>query len=180
MWAVQFCPPAPLKKQGLVSYRHESFFCFYPLLAPSLSLNLSRAWTDVPTCSFLYRASHKAGVWPLSIHGACRAVAHAQIDVSALATLEGHFLLSLQCVVGRSALRSPFLFPPRKAVQNILPTRGVQCALSGSFQGAGRGAGMLPEVSGNFWYLPDGNLGTNPVERETATWGGWRSGGFSA
>lgn len=37
MWAVQFCPPAPLGNTGLASSGHKSFFCFFILPLPTLS-----------------------------------------------------------------------------------------------------------------------------------------------
>ena len=38
MSAVQFCPSAPHRNQGLMLYLHESFFCFYSLFPPNLPL----------------------------------------------------------------------------------------------------------------------------------------------
>ena len=38
MSAVQFCPSAPYRFQGLTQYKRESFFCFLAVFLPNLSL----------------------------------------------------------------------------------------------------------------------------------------------
>lgn len=65
MWAVQFCPPAPLGNTGLVSSGHKSFFCFFILPLPT-----SGDWSS-PECvpcaylSCLYSpALHPEGLTP--------------------------------------------------------------------------------------------------------------------
>ena len=198
MWAVQFCPPAPLGNTGLVSYGHKSFFCFFILPLPTLSPHrgigphlsafsalTSHAFTHLPC---IWKGALTYPTIQRSVHGH-----HGTRRLGMLTTIQSHatgYIYALHSTMSerirfqarsalggcRSSLPAPLTL--RKTAQNILSEWSTAYPPWVLPRGQLEGPNRSPMRSGIFWVLLNGNLGMNLAKNRNLNWRGLRSGGF--
>ena len=198
VWAVQFCPPAPLGNTGLVSYGHKSFFCFFILPLPTLSPHrgigphlsafsalTSHAFTHLPC---IWKGALTYPTIQRSVHGH-----HGTRRLGMLTTIQSHasgYIYALHSTMSerirfqarsalggcRSSLPAPLTL--RKTAQNILSEWSTAYPPWVLPRGQLEGPNRSPMRSGIFWVLLNGNLGMNLAKNRNLNWRGLRSGGF--
>ncbi len=198
MWAVQFCPPAPLENTGLVSYGHKSFFrfCYHslPILSPhrgidphlsAFSALTSHAFTHLPC---IWKGALTYPAIQRNIHGhpdarrlgtLTAAQSHSHSYIYALrSTMSERIRFQARSALGgcRSSLPAPLTL--RKTAQNILSEWSTAYPPWVLPRGQLEGPNRSPESSGKSWFLIGGNLGTSPAESRNSKWSSLRSKGF--